>query len=959
MIRRSLLLFAALLLYMQIMAQSPGAGVGRYFDEAYRKYPNIPKGTLEAVAYSASHMNNLQPEKAGQQTNCTGMPQQFGIFGLVENGQGYFKNNLVEVAKLSNITPAQFKKDVRLQILAVAKFLSQQASAQKLVAKSSIESFAPVLEKLSEIPEDGSSINTYARSLYTYDIYENLRNGFSTPTLKASPVKVQMEKVYPATTLRTLQSPGTQIDYDNDRVLSADEASLLSTDYGPAKWDQAHTNNWGTRTSGQKPTNVAIHTMQGRYSGTISWFNNGNQVVDGKVIRTSAHYLIRSSDGQVTQMVREKDRAYHVGNENNYTIGIEHEGWVNDASWYTNKMYSSSAALVRDICSSWSIDKKKCFKGPAGSVVKPLAKSVRIKGHQHYPNNSHTDPGKNWNWTKYYNLINPATAAATTITFTVRDENTGFAVANATATVKGPDGETETLETDEDGKLTLDAGKGKYTIAIASKGYNNLETFFVGGEEKIINADVTLDPAAGALAPAIAEAEVKAAADGKVIIKGFVRDGSNNKPVAGAKITVGAASTTTNPAGYFSVTYSKYVPAITEDAAPERVAIKVSKTGYTPYTVNRFLEPGTYTMKVALNRMGVAGLQDNARTLQQGEEVVNIQHGMFDRTAAAAQQRLMGAEAAEAFDANAPVTVEDIALAAITVPGTIRVGTSCSCTSCSNVKVMSLEAYVQSGLDDEWISGWGAASLRAGAVAYRSYGAWYVQHPVKSNFDIASTTCNQAWEADTYTRTKDAAIYTKGKVLVKSGKIFRSEYSAENNNSGCGNGYSGTGTSNGWPCISDALCKGKAKNGHGRGMCQWGSSRWATNGKTYSWILNHYYNPGGVSTSAIAAARTTAVADDFKTPETDKGIKANRLEVAPNPVSGSEIKVSYVATLPSQATLQLFDNFGRLVQQQRVALQQGINRFSLNVAALKGGIYIVTVRAAGGSVESKKVVLIR
>lgn len=947
MIRRSLLLFAALLLYMQMMAQSPGAGVGRYFEEAYRKYPNIPKGTLEAVAYSATRLNNLQPEKPNDQTNCMGMPQRFGIFGLVENGQGYFKNNLLEVAKLSNITPAQFKKDVRLQILAVAKFLSQQAGAQRLAAGAGAESFAPVLERLSEIPNDGSSVNTYARSLYTYDIYDHLQQGFKTSSLEAAPMKVQMEKVYPAKTLRTLQSPGTQVDYDKDRVLSADEVSVLSTDYGPAKWDQAHTSNWATRTGGQKPTNVTVHTAQGSYAGTISWFNNGSAKV-------SAHYVIRSSDGQVTQMVREKDRAYHVLNHNNYTIGIEHEGFVAESKWYTTKMYSSSAALVRDICSSWGIDRKKCFKGAASSGTNPQPVAVRIKGHQHYSGNTHTDPGKHWNWTKYYNLINPATIAPTTITFTVRSESTGFGVANATATIKGPDGETQTLETDDNGQLTLAAEKGKYTIAFASKGYNNLETFFVGGEEQRINADVTLDPIVSTLTAATAEAELKAA-DGKATVQGYIRDGASNKPLAGATVSLGAATAATDRNGYFSLVYPGNVAAITEDATPSRVAIKISKAGYNTHTVNRFLEPGTYTMKAGLNK------QDNARTLQQGEEVETIPHGLFDRKEAEALQRMQAGdavEAAEAMDANAPVTVQDMALAAITVPTTIRVGISCSCTSCSSVKVMSLEAYVQSGLDDEWISGWGAASLRAGAVAYRSYGAWYVQHPVKSNFDIASTTCNQAWEADTYTRTKDAAIYTKGKVLVKSGKIFRSEYSAENNNAGCGNGYSGTGTSNGWPCISDALCKGKAKNGHGRGMCQWGSSRWATNGKTYSWILNHYYNPGGVSTSAIAAARTTAVEDDLKAPA-GKGIKANRLEVAPNPVSGNEVKISYTVSLPSPAMLQLYDNFGRLVKQERVALQQGVNRLSLDVSALKGGIYIVTVRAAGGSVESKKFVLIR
>ncbi|MFZ8833323.1 MAG: hypothetical protein ACO2O5_03845 [Candidatus Caldipriscus sp.] len=59
------------------------------------------------------------------------------------------------------------------------------------------------------------------------------------------------------------------------------------------------------------------------------------------------------------------------------------------------------------------------------------------------------------------------------------------------------------------------------------------------------------------------------------------------------------------------------------------------------------------------------------------------------------------------------------------------------------------------------------------------------------------------------------------------------------NNCGCGDGYSGTGSS--WLCILDTVCSGRACYGHGRGMCQWGSSRWANRGFTWKWINEHYY----------------------------------------------------------------------------------------------------------------------
>ena len=34
---------------------------------------------------------------------------------------------------------------------------------------------------------------------------------------------------------------------------------------------------------------------------------------------------------------------------------------------------------------------------------------VKIRGHQHYPDQSHTDPGPYWNWNYYYKLINEGT----------------------------------------------------------------------------------------------------------------------------------------------------------------------------------------------------------------------------------------------------------------------------------------------------------------------------------------------------------------------------------------------------------------------------------------------------------------------------------------------------------------------------------------------------------------------
>ena len=93
-----------------------------------------------------------------------------------------------------------------------------------------------------------------------------------------------------------------------------------------------------------------------------------------------------------------------MGSENGYTIGLEHEGYVSDPTWYTTAMYESSADLVKDIVNSgYGMNPLSCYKGSAQTVLNAC---YQIKGHIHYPNQTHTDPGINWNWPYYYSLIN-------------------------------------------------------------------------------------------------------------------------------------------------------------------------------------------------------------------------------------------------------------------------------------------------------------------------------------------------------------------------------------------------------------------------------------------------------------------------------------------------------------------------------------------------------------------------
>lgn len=224
--------------------------------------------------------------------------------------------------------------------------------------------------------------------------------------------------------------------------------------------------------------------------------------------------------------------------------------------------------------------------------------------------------------------------------------------------------------------------------------------------------------------------------------------------------------------------------------------------------------------------------------------------------------------------------------APIIMPKYIRVGRNCtSRTNCTRVEVYTVDTYVKGVLPHEWYACWGNVtggmdSLRAGAVAARSYGVSFVFSPATSNYDICDSTSCQVFSEGQSSNTNTAVDQTTRYVLLtSSNSIARSEYSAENNNSGCGNGFSGTGGS--WPCISDPVCTGFTSNGHGRGLCQWGSARWATGRRlsssqactsaaplhgygTKNWqqILEHYYGPGGYQLVQGATAVINSVIPD-------------------------------------------------------------------------------------------------
>lgn len=528
----------------------------------------------------------------------------------------------------------------------------------------------------------------------------------------------------------------------------------------------------------------------------------------------------------------------------------------------------------------------------------------------------------------------------------------------------------------ERGHLRLPHRPVPLMLRVEAPDHHPLETMLEADYDPTLPLKFWLDPLSlpEVLRPERIQAQLR---PGMMLLHGHVTDEVTGQPLAQVEVSTENTRlhTRTNTAGYFQLLLPARV-ARGGDHLPELETLQLEAPGYQRYVLGAtfLLAGGDAHVLVALSPgQGLKG-RDDAHKL------------LYDLKGEAAETPLEAD--ASTCKSSETATLEPLGAlqrsgttATIAVPSSIKVGMGCSCKSCSSVSVYSLEQYVKNGLNDEWISSWGSNSLKAGAVAFRSYGGWYVSHPVSSSFDICSSTCCQVMDTDTTSSTNSAGDATASQVLTQDNKtLFRSEYSAENNACYCSNGYAGDPNAS-WPCLSDSVCSGSSCNGHGRGMCQWGSSRWSSQGKDYTWILNHYYNnngnPSGMrsayiangSTSSGGSSGTTTVLDSFESGE-------GRFNTEPT-YSGSTVGIatsSTAATTTSQKKngtaselITLVDNTsstanwevrflsGKGDPTQNAALSKAGGRLGLWVYTSTSGVSVaLTVDDSDGTERSTK-----
>ena len=330
------------------LVATPTAQAGEYdaiFTDAADEF-GVPAPLLKAMAWEASR---------GDPTVTTAWGG-YGMFDFREPGEE--GPDIERIATLLDVSPDDLIDDPDLQIHGAAALLAHYAGSW---------SYDGELPDVDALEDWSTAVSVFwgreapaLQNLYVGYIYEMIDGGFGNDRMLQVPVPVHYSIIPPP---------------------------LASGEYaGTYTFISAHSSNYtASSRSGGDINYVIIHTIQGSYSSAISWFQNSSADV-------SAHYCIRSSDGQITQMLSESDIGWHAGNwtYNEESIGIEHEGFVEEPEkYYTTSMYTESALLTADIVSRTSVS----------------ADRSHIIGHNEVPGATHTDPGSGWDWDYYMGLV--------------------------------------------------------------------------------------------------------------------------------------------------------------------------------------------------------------------------------------------------------------------------------------------------------------------------------------------------------------------------------------------------------------------------------------------------------------------------------------------------------------------------------------------------------------------------
>lgn len=407
---------------------SPAAVLQSQFEDAAREF-DVPRSVLMAVSYRQTlwESHDGEPSTSGAY-NVMGLtrvtPQDIVPQDDKERVAHFNASDSPEVerkydaAKALRDLPEQAvdTDDPRLHTLDKAAGLIDAGTDQvKISTEQNIRAGAALLasyqrEATDSLPDSpgewyaavarySQATDTKGADLFATRVFDSIRTGERQVTADGQQVTLDAD-------------PSVEPVRPSKLALAATPASTAATptpecpaglkcDFVPAEDPKNGTRNYSLANrpaGGFDIRQIVIHDTEGGYQGSLDTFRDSTKGV-------SAHYLVRASDGLVTQLVENKNLAWHAGNWslNMHSIGVEHEGYaIKSGSWYTEPQYESSAALVKFLAGKYGI---------------PLDRE-HIVGHDEVPGSldgdvggMHWDAGPFWDWNHYMSLMGAPTGA--------------------------------------------------------------------------------------------------------------------------------------------------------------------------------------------------------------------------------------------------------------------------------------------------------------------------------------------------------------------------------------------------------------------------------------------------------------------------------------------------------------------------------------------------------------------
>ncbi|MDD2714335.1 MAG: N-acetylmuramoyl-L-alanine amidase [Candidatus Wallbacteria bacterium] len=302
------------------------------FREAASEF-SVPETLLEAIGYLENNWTQIGPT----------VDRGWGVMHLVENG---YCDTLGEAARLLNLDRQMLKDDPRQNIRGAAALLASYAR-ESCVAPKNIEDWFGAASRFSGL------VSQELRDFQAYNYFTILRDGVQEFNLFNQKVEVTAN---PAVNLSRIRPKSM-------------DTRLKSVDYPDAEAAFTKYNHVDGR-SHDIDTWVVHFIYEGTYAGAISYFQDS----DAKV---SAHFVIRHTDGEISQVVKAADTAWHCGakngqSNNQRSIGIEHEVTIAHPEWWDSKpMLKGSAKIARHFCDKYGIKIKHAFPGIVGHKEMP------------------------------------------------------------------------------------------------------------------------------------------------------------------------------------------------------------------------------------------------------------------------------------------------------------------------------------------------------------------------------------------------------------------------------------------------------------------------------------------------------------------------------------------------------------------------------------------------------------